>query len=176
MDSENDNDFKRPTTACFTGHRELPHHLVDKICAATGNAVENLIVRGYDTFVAGGARGYDALAAETVLDIARKHPSIRLIIVLPFPDHYQRDEYNWAPEDIRQYHRLQKMASCVIHVSRAYVRGAFKMRDRYMVDMSSACIAYMTDPKSGTGYTVGYAQSQGLSVIDVASMLGQLLG
>ena len=171
MDHEQEYNIPRYKTACFTGHREIPDHLVESIRSATKEAVASLIDKGYDCFVAGGARGYDALAAETVLELKRQHLSTRLVIVLPFPRHYQWDEWNWTQGDIAQYHRLKALASEVIVVSETYVRGVFKMRDRRMVDMSSVCIAYLDNPKSGTGYTVKYARSQKLSIIDIASML-----
>jgi predicted Rossmann fold nucleotide-binding protein DprA/Smf involved in DNA uptake len=41
-------------------------------------------------------------------------------------------------------------------------------RNRRLVDESAACICCMTDEKSGTGYTVRYAQKSGLAVYNVA--------
>ena len=71
--------------ACFTGHRELredPELLFHKVLEKT----EQLIRQGYVYFAAGGARGFDAIAAQAVLKLEEKYPHIRLILVLPFPD------------------------------------------------------------------------------------------
>ena len=68
--------------ACFTGHRELkedPELLFYKVLEKT----EQLIRQGYVYFAAGGARGFDAIAAQAVLKLKEKYPHIRLILVLP---------------------------------------------------------------------------------------------
>ena len=47
-------------------------------------------------------------------------------------------------------------------------RGCMHKRNRHLVDNSSACIAYLTDSKGGTAYTVDYAQKHGLNVYNIA--------
>ena len=98
--------------ACFTGHRELkedPELLFHKVLEKT----EQLIRQGYVYFAAGGARGFDAIAAQAVLKLEEKYPHIRLILVLPFPRPYMR-EGGWTQEDIRQHEEQKKRASQVI--------------------------------------------------------------
>lgn len=41
-------------------------------------------------------------------------------------------------------------------------------RNRYLVDNSSICIAYLTKNKGGTAYTVDYAKKLGVTVINIA--------
>ena len=41
-------------------------------------------------------------------------------------------------------------------------------RNRHLVDNSSACISYLTENKGGTFYTVNYAKSKGVEVINIA--------
>ena len=41
-------------------------------------------------------------------------------------------------------------------------------RKRHLVDNSSACISYLTENKGGTFYTVNYAKSKGVEVINIA--------
>lgn len=49
-----------------------------------------------------------------------------------------------------------------------YTRGCMHKRNRHLVDNSSACISYLTENKGGTFYTVNYAKSKGVEVINIA--------
>ena len=49
-----------------------------------------------------------------------------------------------------------------------YYNGCMQVRNRYLVDHSSACICYLNNLRSGTAYTVKYAESQGLQIINLA--------
>ena len=134
--------------------------------------VERLIQSGYRYFGAGGARGYDALASEVVLSLKQKYPQIHLILVLPFKDQYVK-EGNWTRDEINQYYSLQQRASKVVILQEQYSSGVYYRRNRHLVDFSSTCIAYMTKSNSGTSYTVNYALSKGVKVINVAPIVGQ---
>ena len=157
----------RRETACFTGHRDIPALLADEIAQRTRQAVVNLIEKGYKYFGAGGARGFDALAAETVLSLREIYPHIHLILVLPFRDQY-RHEKGWSQEEIKQYHRLQEGATKVRILAEEYSSGVYYRRNKHLVNWSSACIAFMERPNTGTSYTVNYARSKGLQIINTA--------
>ena len=73
----------REQTACFTGHRTIPPQQLEDLAQRLRAAVEDAIGRGYRYFGAGGALGFDTLAAQTVLDLKKIYPHIRLILVLP---------------------------------------------------------------------------------------------
>lgn len=72
-------------TCCFTGHRKLPTEKLDKITSELEKTVIGLIADGYRFFGAGGAIGFDTVAAQTVIRLKDKYPKIRLILVLPAP-------------------------------------------------------------------------------------------
>lgn len=63
---------------------------------------------------------------------------------------------------------MQAQAAQVITIAPGYRSGVYYRRNRALVDASSACIAYMTRAGNGTGYTVRYAQEQGVDVINIA--------
>lgn len=157
---------QKKQTACFTGHRDLPALLADDIAQRTRQAVVRLAEKGYRFFGAGGARGFDALAAETVLSLRDQYPQIRLILVLPFPEQY-RHETGWTRAEIEQCHRLQEQAAKVRILSEGYSSGVYYRRNKHLVNWSSACIAYMVRQNTGTSYTVNYARSKGLEIINV---------
>ena len=160
-------DEMRMKTACFTGHRQmgLP---IPEVERRLSGAIEHLIRKGYLYFGAGGARGFDAAASETVLKLKVRYPQIHLILVLPFDEQY-RHEKTWTQAEIEQYHRLKERASKVVILAGGYSSGVYYRRNRHLVDNSSICVAYMNRANSGTSYTVNYAKARGLEVINIAA-------
>ena len=67
------------TTCCFTGHRRIPPEAVAPLRERLEAEIESLIRQGVRYFGAGGALGFDTLAAEAVLDLKAVYPFIRLI-------------------------------------------------------------------------------------------------
>ena len=126
-------------------------------------AVEDAIGRGYRYFGAGGALGFDTLAAQTVLELKKDHPHIRLILVLPCRSQAER----WNREQQQTYEAIKARADKVVYTSRGYHRGCMHVRNRHLVDHSSLCISYLTQPTGGTAYTVDYAIAQRLEVVNL---------
>lgn len=157
---------KREQTVCFTGHREIPEP-VEVVEARVAEIAEGLIRQGYRYFYAGGARGFDALAAGVILRLREKYPEVQLKLALPFQDQYRR-ESGWTEKDIAEYHRLRDAASQVIHLQKDYSSGCYYRRNRYMVDASSVCVSYKRSASGGTAYTVQYAFEEGLQIINCA--------
>ena len=86
----------RSKTVCFTGHRELPADDLPEISKHLEDALITLIEQGYHYFGAGGALGFDTLAAQSVLRLRERYPQIRLILVLPCLNQTR----GWPQEDI----------------------------------------------------------------------------
>ena len=149
-------------TACFTGHRELKEPF-EVVYAKTVEVVEKLIHQGYKFFGAGGARGFDALAAEVVLELKAKYPHIHLILVLPFYKQYEHEK-NWKTAEIAQHEKHKKLASKVVYTQEVYSSGCYYKRNRHLVDFSSICIAYQYKSTGGTAYTTKYATEKGVYV------------
>ena len=62
-------------TVCFTGHRNIPREYAFMLPKALKHEIEKLINRGACTFRAGGAIGFDTVAALCVLELKEKHPN-----------------------------------------------------------------------------------------------------
>lgn len=118
----------------------------------------------YLYFGAGGALGFDTIAAFAVLKLKERYPDIRLILVLPCFSQTR----GWSQEDIEIYDDIKQKADKVVYTSQEYTRGCMHKRNRHLVDNSSACISYLTENKGGTFYTVNYAKSKGVEVINIA--------
>ena len=74
----------RDKICCFTGHRDIPARILPDLKRRLAETVELLIGQGVCCFAAGGARGFDALAARVVLEMRERYPPVKLILVLPF--------------------------------------------------------------------------------------------
>ena len=97
---------KRSRTCCFTGHRNIPSAVLPVLSAELDRTTRALIADGIQSFETGGARGFDTLAAETVLRLRREFPQIRLILVLPC----RNQTRGWKPDDARRYEAVLKEA------------------------------------------------------------------
>ena len=151
----------KETTCCFTGHRILAADF-EKDTITRG--IEYLINQGVDTFICGGALGFDTLCAEAVLHVKKAHPHIKLHIYAPCNDQRQR----WDAKDKRIYNKILKKADLVDVPDTPYFDGCMKIRNYKMVDASAFCICYLNNPRSGTGQTHSYAKRSGLTVFNLA--------
>ena len=155
----------REKTCCFTGHRNIPKGEEAAVRARVREEVLLQMERGVDSFLVGGAVGFDMLAAEVLLALReREGKAFRLVSVLPFQG--WRDRWGTAEKD-REDRILEK--SDEISFSRLNnSRRCYLDRDRKMVDSSCVCIAYCSRFGGGTAYTVRYAMKQGVDVINIA--------
>ena len=149
-------------TVCFTGHRKIPPEKLETVARRLKETLIELIGKGYLYFGAGGALGFDTLAAQTVLELKADFPQIKLILVLPCLS--QAD--NWGVVDKRIYEQIKEKADKVVYTSREYTKGCMHKRNRHLADNSSVCVCYLTESTGGTAYTVNYAESKGLLLIN----------
>ena len=153
----------RGKTCCFTGHRDLPEDKIPIIRQNLRKSLISAIEHGYIYFGAGGAVGFDTLAAQTVLELKAEYPEIKLILVLPC----KNQTLKWPAADIAEYERIMEKADKIKYTSEHYFPGCMQKRNRRLVDFSSLCICYLTKPSGGTAYTVDYAQKKGLTILSV---------
>ena len=66
------------TTCCFTGHRRIPPEAVAPLRERLEAEIESLIRQGVRYFGAGGALGFDTLAAEGGVPVHPPHPRAAL--------------------------------------------------------------------------------------------------
>lgn len=151
-------------TVCFTGHRKIPPESIPELSRRLKNILIRLIKEGYVYFGAGGALGFDTLAAQCVLSLKKQYPHIKLILVLPCITQTN----GWSKNDIAIYEEIKSQADKVVYTSRAYSNGCMFKRNRHLVDCSSVCIAYLKQNRGGTAFTVNYAKQKNIKVINIA--------
>ncbi len=157
----------RDETCIFTGHRVIPHSKYHALQKALRDQVRAFAERGIAHFGSGGALGFDTLAAETVLELRREMPNIKLSLYLPCRD---QDKY-WNAEDRMCYARLRREADEVVFTGEGYTKQCMHVRNRFMVDQARVCLAFLEKDRGGTAYTVRYARQQGLIVINLNDWL-----
>ena len=164
MRSREKNKLKQ--ACCFTGHRKISVKLLNTVSERLTETVNSAIQNGYRYFITGGAVGFDTMAAQTVLNAKQEHTrkKIKLILAIPYPE--QADE--WDKSDVDEYERIKALADEVIYISKEKKKGCMHKRNRYMVDNSSLCVAYMTKKSGGTAYTVEYAQENNKKICNIA--------
>ncbi len=158
--------FLREKTCCFTGHRQIPAGELEGIRERLEEIIKELYHRNILYYRAGGAVGFDSLAAEAVLHLREQEEYAKMKLILVLPCHDQTRGWNAA--DVERYEDIKRKADEVIYVSQEYTRGCMHKRNRRLVDNSSICICYQTKARGGTAYTVHYAEEHKLDIINVA--------
>lgn len=153
--------MNRLHTCCFTGHRDIPPEILPALAAKLEAAILELIADGIRYFYAGGALGFDTLAAETVLRLRDQFPQIHLILALPCREQTR----GWSAASVKRYESVLRRANEVIYTSEHYTRGCMQRRNRFMVDHSAVCVAYCTRATGGSAYTLQYARKSGLRIL-----------
>lgn len=156
--------IQREKTCCFTGHRNIPIRQHEHIKKRLKETIKALAERGVIYYGAGGALGFDTLAAQAVLSLQTELPQLRLILVLPCLSQTR----GWLEKDRQVYEEIKAQAAKVRYVSERYTPDCMHKRNRHLVKYSGICVCYMNRPTGGTAYTVDYAKKQGLEIINLA--------
>lgn len=149
---------------CFTGHRTLEGDFnKDKLYLT----LETLYTkRGIDTFICGGAVGFDMEVAFQVLSLKRKHENVKLWLFLPCLNQDAR----WSYQDKMYYKYLLEHADFVDCPNTPYTKDVMKIRNYKMVDNSGMCVCYFKGHMiSGTAQTIRYARKRGVKIYNLAS-------
>ena len=148
----------------FTGHRVVPQSEKRRLQRALLGAVEELYLAGYRVFCAGGAMGFDRMAADMILSLKQKHADLRLMLVLPCRDQAAR----WSAPERAAYERQLRDADEVRVLSETYYDGCMRERNRVMVSLAGYCVAYVTSLRSGSAQTLHMAEAKGIPVRNLA--------
>lgn len=149
-------------TCCFTGHRNLPKNQIPIIKIKVTEEIKKLIMQGTTHFMAGGAIGFDTIAAQKILDLRNDYNEIKLILAIPCEDQSSK----WSDEDKYIYENIKKDADKVIYTSKKYEKDCMLKRNRYMVSNSDCLIAAWDGRKvGGTYYTLNYAKKLNKQII-----------
>lgn len=153
------------TICCFTGHRTIPAQHMSRLYPLLDKEILSLYNKGVRIFRAGGAMGFDTIAALRVLYLKSQGYELTLELILPCRDQTSR----WPPSAVLDYNFILSRADSVRYVTEAYNRYCMLQRDRALVDGSGYCISYLTENRGGTAYTVAYALKNGLTLVNLGN-------
>ena len=164
VDRDREKDIR---VVCFTGHRSIPGEDAERLTELLEDAIVELCERGATVFRAGGAMGFDTMAALKVLDVKERYPEIRLELILPCRNQTER----WDSVSRRAYRYVLQRADSHRFLFDTYFEGCMLERDRRLVDGSDVCVAYCARSQGGTAYTFSYALRAGVEVINLNDLL-----
>ena len=99
------------------------------------------------------AIGFDIEAAEVALSLRKELHGLRVVAVVPFEGMQNGFSEPWRS----RFNRIVKDADETITLAPKYSSEVYAVRNNYLVDHSTAVIAYFTGEKGGTAYTVNRA-------------------
>ena len=158
-----ENTQKSVKTVCFTGHRNIAHAAALRIPSLLDGVLTRLCERGATVFRAGGAIGFDTVAALKVLELKEHYPLIRLELILPCRN---QTEY-WEETAVRTYQYILERADSHCFLFDRYFDGCMLERDRRLVEGADVCVAYCNRSRGGTAYTFTQALRAGVEVINL---------
>lgn len=157
-------------TCAFTGHR--PQHLPfgmnenDERCVKLKEELKEQIINLIEAenvthFITGMALGVDLYAAEIVLDLKARYPSITLESAIPC----ETQAVKWSMAQRERYYDIAAQCNKETMLQCHYSPDCMDKRNRYMVDHADYILAVWNGCPSGTGNTVRYAHKKGKSII-----------
>ena len=135
---------ERACSCCFTGHRRMGKEERREALYRLRSTILYLVSKGIVNFRAGGALGFDTLAASMVIDLKRSNDKIRLVLDLP----YENQNDGWSEENKRIYSFICQNAD-EINVpkrkpkNRKEATELLYKRNRALVDNSDYCVCYL---------------------------------
>ncbi len=154
-------------TVCITGHRDIPPEHALRLPQLLEEQIGALYARGARIFRAGGAMGFDTLAALKVLECREQLPELELHLYLPCRDQAAK----WDAVSRRAYEYVLSRADSVDYTAEKYEQGCMLARDRKLIRGGDVCLAYCSKNKGGTFYTLSYAVRLGLELINLSEFL-----
>lgn len=108
------------------------------------------------------ALGIDMIAAEIVLKLKKKHPSIKLECAIPCLNQTS----SWQKNSIKRYQEILSKADKITKVSDVnYFNGCMQKRNEYMLNKSSLLMAVFNGSAGGTKHTVDLAKRKGIEIV-----------
>ncbi|MBR3879180.1 MAG: DUF1273 family protein [Clostridia bacterium] len=159
--------FGEIKTAFFTGHRNIDAQTQTQISFVLDYLLKTMYNSGITKFYAGGALGFDTLAALAVLRLKKNFPDVTLELVLPCKNQTKF----WTGEDVETYNYILSQADRVEYMAESYTSTCMHERNDRLVELGDIGVAFLEHSGGGTAYTVNHALNQEKEIINVYDML-----
>ena len=153
----------RIKSCSFTGHRTIKHAHEPKIRDLLCRAVEYVYSLGARTFFAGGAVGFDTLAAKEIIRFRMSHPDVRLVLLLPCTNQDER----WTAAQRSVYEFTLSSADEVVYLAEEYTDDCMRRRNEALVREGDVLIAYVGNSRSGAAQTARMGEKAGKKVYNL---------
>ena len=147
----------------FTGHRTIANEHREKLVALLRRAIAFCYEEGCRDFLAGGALGFDTLAAREVILFRMSHPDVNLRLILPC--HGQ--DAAWSKSERDSYAFILGSADSVEYLADTYTDGCMRRRNERLARDCDILVAYAGRYRSGAAQTVRLAESFGKRVYNI---------
>ena len=151
----------------FTGHRQIKESHKPEISGMLAYAIECAYEQGCRVFYAGGALGFDTVAAKEVIKFRQTHPGVRLVLCLPC----QNQDEGWSEQQRSIYKHIASMADEIIYAKDHYTDGCMRERNFLLANKCDILIAYCTRKNSGAYQTIRMAEAMGKDVVNIYDKL-----
>ena len=132
-------------TCCVTGHRDMDTEQMEEIRDALKKEVEKAVEDGYVSFLSSFTGPAEQVFAETVLDLKKDHPDLRLYAVIPYRTKLVRLMDQEAAK------RLLDACEDIIVLKEEYQPNVYTEQNRYLAEHSDrAIIVYDGREKGAT--------------------------
>ena len=138
----------------FTGHRHIKEEHLREIYPLVMRAITYVYERGCRDFFAGGAVGFDTIAARQVILFRMTHPDVRLHLLLPCRNQDER----WSKSDRDSYNFTLASADTVEYLFDVYTDDCMRVRNMALAQRGDALVAYVCRNNSGAAQTVRMAK------------------
>ena len=162
--------FSEIKTAFFTGHRAIDKHTEEQIAFVLDHLLTTMVNSGITKFYAGGALGFDTIAALAVLRLKTKFPEVSLELILPCRDQSKF----WSAEDAAVYKHILNSADRVEYMASSYNSLCMHERNNRLVELGDIGVAFLEHSGGGTAYTVNHALKNDKDIINVSDMIAAL--
>ncbi len=156
----------------FTGHRIIKSEHRGEIANLVLRAIEYAYGKGCKNFYAGGAIGFDTIAAKEVIRFRISHPDVRLILMLPC---INQDE-KWNENDKALYRYTLGEADEIIYISDVYTPTCIKERNMRLAESGDIVIIYVGRRNSGSAQTAAMAERLGKEIYNLYPTLEREAG
>ncbi len=135
-------------TCCFIGHSSVPEGIVPKLAEEVGRHITEY---GVTEFLVGNYGQFDRMSAAAVKEAKKRHPGVRLFLMLPY-----------LPEQGRPLPDLDGYDGTIYPEGMENVprKLAIPRLNRIMVQKSNYVIAYVTHSWGGAAKTLEQAQKR----------------
>ena len=158
------------TSCAFTGHRHVNPNHEKKLPGMLSRAVAYAYSKGCRKFLAGGAIGFDTLAACEVIRFKMSHSDVSLVLVLPCENQSER----WSHSQKEMYNYVISNSDEVVFISERYTPCCMRERNKYLAENSDILISYVARSNSGSAQTVRMAKERGKEIHNIYPALEKI--